>query len=412
MTRSRRSHATAPGSLEALREGNRNRIVTTLRAVGAVSRAELARRTGLSRSTVSIVVSELVREGLVREAGEAQTAGTGRPATPLFLDPAAGSVLAVDLAPGRLTLALFDLGHREIGQLERELDPDRLGLDGIVVTIRELFGKLLRGTRTPRASVIGAAMAIPAPIETATRRIGQESGIAAIVGASFERAAEEALKLPVHVENDANLSALAELYWGAAVGHRDAVFVELSSGVGAGLIIDGRLHRGARGTAGEIGHMPVASDGAICRCGNRGCLELVAGTGAITTLVADRFAATPIIGEVIAQAESGDPMCRRALRDVGARIGYVLGGLCNVLNPTAIVIGGDLAGAWSVMQPAMREAIDRSAIQPAIVDLHIAPSQLGPRGRLLGGLALVLHDSVRFPLVRPASSPPARSARR
>lgn len=387
--------------------------MTTLRSEGAISRAELARRTGLSRSTVSIVVSDLVREGLVREAGEAQTAGTGgRPATPLSLDPAAGSVLAIDLAPGNLTTALFDLGHRELAQVTRALETDVASHDTIVAAVMDLFKTVLKKSRVARSDVIGAAMAIPAPIEDATRRIGRESGIASIVGATLEGAVADALGLPVHVENDANLSALAELHWGAAVGHRDAVYVELSRGIGAGLIIDGRLHRGSRGTAGEIGHVPVAPDGAICRCGNRGCLELVAGTGAITALVADRFDETPTIQDVIATAEAGDPMCRRALRDVGSRLGYVLGDLCNVLNPTAIVIGGELAAAWSIMQPAVNEAIDRSAIHPAIVDLHLEPSQLGPRGRLLGGLALVLQDSTRFPLALPAGTTAAARARR
>jgi predicted NBD/HSP70 family sugar kinase len=189
--------------------------------------------------------------------------------------------------------------------------------------------------------------------------------------------------------------------------HRDAVYIELSRGIGAGLIIDGRLHRGSNGTAGEIGHVPVAADGAMCRCGNRGCLELVAGTDAITRLVADRFDVQPDIGQVIARAEAGDPICRRALRDTGSRIGVVLGKICNLLNPTVIVIGGELVDGWSVMEPAVREALDRSAIHPAIDHLTITPSTLGARGRLLGGLALVLEDPTRFPL---ATLPAGRRA--
>lgn len=360
----------------------------------------MARRTGLSRSTVSTVVADLVREGLVQEAGEARTPGAsgGRPATPLVLNPATGAVLAVDLAPDQLTVAAFDLGHQELGIAEHPFEARRESLDGCIAQIERSVTDLLDATMLSRAAVIGAAIAIPAPIEETTRRVGHESVIGGIVGTALEERVQERLGLPVRLENDANLSALGERTWGAATGHRDAVYVELSHGIGAGLIVDGRLHRGPMGTAGEIGHIPVAADGAMCRCGNRGCLELLAGTDAITQLVADRFDEQPDIQRVIARADAGDPMCRRALRDAGSRIGVVLGQICNLLNPTIIVIGGELAGGWSVLEPALREAIDRSTIQPAIRDLVLSPSTLGPRGRLLGGLALVLDDPVRFPL--------------
>ena len=365
-----------------------------------MSRAELARRTGLSRSTVSTVVADLVREGLVEEAGEPSTSGTsgGRPATPLFLNPETGAVLAVDLAPDHLAVAAFDLGHHELGMLERPFDARSAGLEETVTQIDRSVSEMLERANVARTTLIGAAIAIPAPIEEATRRVGQESVIGGIVGTALEEQIQVRLGLPVRLENDANLSALAELTWGAAVGHRDAVYVELSRGIGAGLIIDGHLHRGSNGTAGEIGHVPVAIDGAMCRCGNRGCLELVAGTDAITRLVADRFDVRPDIAQVIARAEAGDPMCRRALRDTASRIGVVLGTICNLINPTIIVIGGELASGWSVMEPGLREALDRSAIHPSIDDLTITPSALGPRGHLLGGLALVLNDPTRFPL--------------
>ena len=365
-----------------------------------MSRAELARSTGLSRSTVSTLVANLVREGLVEEAPEPRTSGTygGRPATPLFLNPATGAVLAVDLAPDELTVAAFDLGHQELGMLARPFDARNAGLEETVAQIDRSVSEMLERANLARTLLIGAAIAIPAPIEEATRRVGQESVIGGIVGTALEEQIQARLGLPVRLENDANLSALAEFTWGAAVGHRDAVYVELSRGIGAGLIIDGHLHRGSNGTAGEIGHAPVAVDGAMCRCGNRGCLELVAGTDAITRLVADRFDVQPGITQVIARAEAGDPMCRRALRDTASRIGVALGTICNLLNPTIIVIGGELASGWSVMEPALREALDRSAIHPAIDGLTITPSALGHRGRLLGGLALVLNDPTRFPL--------------
>lgn len=409
MPSSRPRRTTAPGSLEALRERNRNRLISTLRSHGEISRAELARRTGLSRSTVSTVIGDLVREGLVTEAVEARTSG-GRPATPLSLSPDHGAVLAVDLTQDRLAVAVFDLGQHELGTVEHPFDARGATLEEILTQIDRDVTRVADAAGLARTALIGAAIAIPAPIEETSRRVGEESGIAGIVGTELEDQAAGRLGLPVRLENDANLSALAELTWGAAIGHQDAVYVELSRGIGAGLIMGGRLHRGSSGTAGEIGHVPVASDGAMCRCGNRGCLELVGGTDAVAALVADRFDAVPDISQVIVRALDGDPMCRRALRDTGSRIGVVLGKICNLLNPTVIVIGGDLAAAWPVMEPALREALDRSAIHPAIDHLTITPSALGPRGRLLGGLALVLEDPVRFPLTAARSSLPGGGA--
>jgi len=314
MSSPRRTPQEAPGSLEALRERNRNRVVATLRSAGSISRADLARQTGLSRSTVSTVVADLVREGLVREAGETRTPGSagGRPATPLSLSPSGGAVLAVDLAPTRLAMALFDLGHQELATFDGPFDADAMGLDGTVDALAHGLDRLLAEAEVPRDRIIGAAMAIPAPIAEETRCVGQESVIRTIVGTTLEERASQRLGVAMRLENDANLSALAEMTWGAAEGHRDAVYVELSRGIGAGLIIDGRLHRGASGTAGEIGHVPVDLAGAMCRCGNRGCLELVAGADAIAALVADRFDTQPGIAQVIARAEAGEPMCRRA----------------------------------------------------------------------------------------------------
>ncbi len=400
MAHPRPGPTTSPGSLEALRERNRYRLISTLRSDGAISRAELARRTGLSRSTVSTVIADLLTEGLVHEVGEPRTSGAsgGRPATPVALNPATGAALVIDLAPDTLTVAAFDLGHAEIGIVTKPFDARTAVLAEAIAQIDRSVAELLDVSDLQRATLIGAAVAIPAPIEEITRRVGQESNIASIVGTTLEAQLTDLLDMPVRLENDANLSALGEVAQGAASGHRNAVYLELSHGIGAGLVIDGRLHRGSHGFAGEIGHVPVARDGPVCRCGNRGCLELLAGTDAITRLVADRFDSQPDIGQVIARADAGDPMCRRALRDAGSRIGVVVGQISNLLNPTVIVIGGDLADGWLLMEPALREAVDRSAIQPALADLMIVPSALGPRGRLVGGLAMVLDDPVRFPL--------------
>ena len=165
------------------------------------------------------------------------------------------------------------------------------------------------------------------------------------------------LAVPVHVENDANACAVAEAFWGAGTGAADVVYLKLSRGIGAGLILDDRLYGGALGTAGEIGHTTRTAEGELCRCGNRGCLETTAGIEAIA-----RRAGQPGIAEVIAGADAGDVASRRALRDAGSEIGQAAAMICNVLNPRRIVIGGELAAAWPHLEASFRAALDRAAI--------------------------------------------------
>ena len=376
-----------------------------LRAHGALSRADLGRLTGLSRSTISTVVGELIGEGIVREADPRRPSapGGGRPTTPVHLDGGLGGAISIVITESRLAVGAFDVSHNQLAVRDKDLQPE--SIDQIAGTVAEVVDDVLSAGGLPRERVIGAAMSVPAPIDDTTRNVGQ-GVIPAIVGGTLEAAVTGALGIPTRLENDANLKALAEHTWGVAKGHDDAIYMELSRGVGAGLIIDGQLHRGARGTAGEIGHVRVERDGILCRCGNRGCLETVAGTDAIVAMVADLFPTSPTIDQVLDLALAGDPRCHRAFRDTGRRIGSVLGGVCNVLNPTVAVIGGDLARAWEIMEPSIRERLDQTAIAPAIHDLLIAPSALRERGPLFGGIALILRDPRRFPLT--ASEPAAR----
>lgn len=398
MSASSRSGPRQPGSLESLRRRNRDAVVGLLRDQGALTRAEVARRSGLSRSTVSTVVADLIRDGVVGEDEPGSSTGSGRPGTPLLLKPGVGALLAVDLTTTGVSVDAYDLAQTRLGGTRLEIDARAATLDAIVDAVVHAVDVVIAETGIARAEVIGAVMAIPAPIEERSRFVGLQSGIAALVGPTLEHDVAERLGMPVMLENDANLSAIAEVSHGVATGHTDVIYLEVSEGIGAGIIVDGRLHRGARGLAGEIGHTPLVPDGPVCRCGNRGCLELIAGTAAITGAVGEQSAESVDIDQVIARAGAGDPMCRRVLRDAGARIGTVVGSICNLINPTVVIIGGALASAWVHIEPALRESLDRSAIQTAIEDLTIVPSSLsGPQGRLIGARTLLLRERERFP---------------
>jgi predicted NBD/HSP70 family sugar kinase len=201
------------------------------------------------------------------------------------------------------------------------------------------------------------------------------------------------LRLPVHVDNDANLGALAELHWGAGRGCSCLTYIKIATGIGAGLVVGRRLYRGAGGTAGEIGHTTIDEAGPICRCGSRGCLETFAGAPAIVELLRPALGADATVEAVVSHAVDGHMGAKRAIGDAGRHIGSALANLCNLFNPELIVVGGTLAAAGDVLLGPMREAVARRAIPSAAEDVEIVTAALGDRAEMLGAVALVLYET-------------------
>jgi predicted NBD/HSP70 family sugar kinase len=197
---------------------------------------------------------------------------------------------------------------------------------------------------------------------------------------------------PVHLDNDANLGALAEVTLGAGRSVRSAAYIQMSSGIGAGLIVDGRPYHGHRGTAGEIGHVLVDEHGLICRCGNRGCLETLASGPAMVSLLRPSHGELSV-ERMIEMARDGDPGGRRVIADAGRAVGQVVAGLCNLFNPEMVVVGGDLSAAGELLLDPLRASIDRYALPAATEKLEVVAGELGERANLLGALALAIAQS-------------------
>jgi predicted NBD/HSP70 family sugar kinase len=200
--------------------------------------------------------------------------------------------------------------------------------------------------------------------------------------------------MPVQVDNDANLGALAEWIWGAGRGCENLVYIKASTGIGAGFILDGRPYRGAGGTAGEIGHTIIDLGGPICRCGNRGCLETRVGIPALLELFKPTMGDLAI-GQLIALAKDGEVACRRVLGDAGRTIGEAAAQLCSLINPERIILGGDLAAAGEIILDPLRDAIALAAVPSAAQDVTVMAGTLEDRAELLGALALALRASGR-----------------
>jgi predicted NBD/HSP70 family sugar kinase len=385
------------GSLASLREGNRKRVIDALRERGVASRAEIARMTGLSRSTVSTIVADLLEAELAgeRDGHRAGEAHTGRPPVMVSLNRSAGLALGVDFGHRHLRVAVSDLSHTVLAETWCEMDVDQSAEQGLA-TAAEFVERVLEEADADRDRVIGVGMGLPAPINRATGSVQASSILPGWVGVDAAAEAAARLSLPVEVENDANLGALAELFWGAAKGRSDVAYIKVSSGIGAGLISNGRLQHGIGGTAGEIGHTVLADGGPVCRCGNRGCLETLASSRAIADLLSTSRREPVSTRRLLELCAEGDAAAQRLIGDAGRAIGVAVANLCNILNPECVIVGGDLSAAGEVLLGPLREVVQRNAIPSAVGDLEVVAGVLGERAELLGALALVLRESDRF----------------
>src|SRR3954447_5321911 len=271
------------GSLERLRETNRLRVVEALRLRGSASRSELVEITGLSRTTITSLLGDLQTRGLITaDSTEAEGARPrGRPPVLLRLAPSAGAALGVAFGHSHVHVAVADLSSTVLAERRQEFDVDASASAALDVAA-DLIDAVLAETGIGREQVIAAGMGIPGPIAVPGGRVGSSSILPGWEGLNPAEALAKRLG-GVHVEalNDANLGALAESSLGAGKGISDLVYVKISSGIGAGLVLGGRLHCGISGNAGEIGHVQIRDDGAACRCGNRGCVETVAAVPAV-----------------------------------------------------------------------------------------------------------------------------------
>jgi predicted NBD/HSP70 family sugar kinase len=386
----------SPGSLRSLRERNRLQVLEVVRGSGSVSRADIARRTGLARSTVSTLVNELLVAGLLVERGAPDDGSTtqGRPPVLLSFDPGAGAVIGMHFDHPVLRVAVADLGYTILAEATVPVDVDHDAQDSLDAAVA-LIDEVLVTSGVERERLLGAGAALAGPIDSATGTVGSSAILPGWVGLSLAQELEARLGLPVHVDNDANVGALAESVLGAGRGVSEMAYIMLGSGIGAGLIIGGQVYRGSGGTAGEIGHVLVDEHGPLCRCGNRGCLETYAGADALLDLLRRQHGDALTVDGLVQLARDGDAACQRVIADAARFVGVAAATLCNQLNPELIVIGGELAQTGELLLDPLRESIVRYAIPAAAEDVRVVTGELGERAELLGALVLVLGRSDR-----------------
>jgi predicted NBD/HSP70 family sugar kinase len=376
------------GSLERMRAGNRRAVIAVLKGEGATSRAQLARSTGLSRTTVSNLVRDLIEAGQVVETADRGTphkGGSGRPPVLVTLATPSGAVAGIDVGHRHVRVAVADRTGSVLAEETASLDVDGHGertLAQAAAMVDEVF------RRSGAELLHGVGMCVPAPIDRRSARIssGILPGWRDLVPTEV---LQHQLGVPVTADNDANLGALAELHHGAARGVTDLVYLKIASGLGAGIVLGGRLHRGTSGIAGEIGHVQIREDGRVCRCGNRGCLETEVALPQVLAVLQPAYD-EPLDAERVLELDTeGDAGVRRVLSDAGSRMGRALADLCNSLNPELVVIGGPLGAAPSLLQ-GVRAAVDRYAQPNTAAAVRVVPGQLGEHAEVRGAVALAI----------------------
>ncbi|TXS67864.1 ROK family transcriptional regulator [Streptomyces sp. sk2.1] len=384
-----------PGSQTSLHRANLERVVRAVRMAGSLTQAEIARSTGLSAATVSNIVRELKEGGTVEVT---PTSAGGRRARSVSLSGDAGIVIGVDFGHTHLRVAVGNLAHQVLAEEAEPLDVDASSAQGFG-RAEQLVKRLIETTGISQDKVIGVGLGVPGPIDVESGTLGSTSILPGWTGINPSKELASRLGVPVHVDNDANLGALGELVWGSGRGVKDLAYIKVASGVGAGLVIDGRIYRGPGGTAGEIGHITLDESGPVCRCGNRGCLETFAAARYVLPLLMPSHGPDLTMERVVQLARGGDPGCRRVIGDVGRHIGSGVANLCNLLNPSRVVLGGSLAEAGELVLAPIRDSVSRYAIPSAARQLSVLPGALGGRAEVLGALALVLSEMGDSPLL-------------
>jgi len=373
--------------------GSPGTLLDLIRTGDVVTRADLVEVTGLARSTVSQRVDVLISEGYIIEAGEARSTG-GRPPTTLAFNPRRAVVLAADIGATHSRFAVCDLNSEPIAETTVDLSVSD-GPDALLGVAETSFDSLLEESGHAEPAIAGIGIGVPGPVDFTAGRAVHPPIMFGWHDYPIRDRFSERYGVTTLVDNDVNVMALGE-YWSIGRSVDDLLFVKVGTGIGSGLILGGHLHRGARGAAGDIGHIQAGSTEVVCRCGNIGCLEASAGGGALADQLAAMGYDTANSRDVVGLVATGNADAVRLLRHAGRLIGEALSSVVNLLNPELVVIGGDLARPGQTLVAAIREVVYKRSLPLSTADLRIQESRLEDRAGVIGAAALVL-DHVLYP---------------
>jgi len=381
----------------SMRAHNRSVVLKLVYDEELISRAEIARRTGLSRSTVSGISAELFKAGLLREAGAGPSIG-GKPPRMLGFQEGRFGVIGVDVGASHVGLVLMDLRGKvlEFEQVDHPVRKDPQGTQTLIVSLIE---RTVRKKPRRMRAVIGIGVAMPCPIDPAHPNELSERVLPKWKGTALHDMLSELFRVPVRIDNDANLGALAEHWWGAGQESRSLAYVKLGTGIGCGFLFDGRIHRGARSLAGEFGHLIIDPKGRECDCGSRGCLVTFIGSKALVKRAAtikprSRQPRPRQLQSLLKSAQRDSPIAAAVMQEAGTFLSVGITNLINMLNPDTVILGGSLTvAARHLVQPA-QETLKNKGYWTSETQTRLVVSELGHRGIALGAATHVLVDAL------------------
>jgi len=392
---------------ESIRKVNTSIVLNVLRLYAPISRAELAAKTKLNRSTVSNIINALIDEGLVLEL-DTMESKIGRPGIALALKPEAGAVVGVEIGVGFVSVILTDFVASVLWREWAEFSLSKAQIE-IISEAEKLIDQAISVAKEKNLPLLGIGLGVPGMVNT------QQGELLFAPNLGWRNVPlrlmwNQRFHLPLFVENEANLAALGEYYFGVGREVDNLIYLSSGVGLGGGLIINGKLFKGGYGLAGEIGHIQRDPAGEMCGCGRRGCWETQVGPRAVLQRVKrsietdlDNTLAKYVNGDlnnltfnqVVDCALQGDQLCRSALEEVGKYLGTGIADLANIFNPEMVVIGGAFSYGREILLPVLEETLSTETLPAVKKDLRVIFSEHGADACVLGAIAVVLDDILR-----------------
>ena len=361
------------------------------------TRASIARQMGLSRSTVSEIVDRLLRTGLIAEIGSGISSGGRKPIILEFQDDAR-CILGVDLGATHVSVALTDLRGKVLVWKEQK-HPVRTDPEGTRALVLKLCDESVREWKKAKNRLIRIGVAVPSPVDPLNPKMLSEIVIPAWHGKSGLEELQNKFNVLVHVDNDANLGALAEQWWGAGLGIDNFIYIKIAHGIGAGYVLNGEIYRGAGGVAGELGHLPIDPNGEICVCGLKGCLTTFVSIPALTERAIKLSSQYPnsklnidILNFDLVEkaAMDKDELALKLVSEVAEYLGRALVGYFNLMNPNIAILGGGLSGLGELLLKPIRDKVKQNTlVSKAAVD--VKTGKLGRRAVAIGAATMALE---------------------
>lgn len=396
-------------SRQNVKNFNKHAIIDLIRFTpNGISRIELARELGLTRAAITATINDLQTVDLVREVKGKHP--NGRKPIVLEINPKRGYVVGVDIGATHITTLLANYSAQVIDEFEKGIDISS-GPEIVLDQVFEMIGVLSIRSGVVLEKIQAIGVGVPGPVVTGSGMVSDPPIMPGWNHFPIEQYLGAKLNHPVTVANDAEMGAVGEWAYGAGRGERNLAYVKVGRGIGAGLFLNGQIYHGSTGSAGEIGHITIDENGPMCSCGNRGCLEAMAGGNAVAVNAVSKLkqggrsslsSIKPIESitsrNVIDEAFRGDLLSQQIMIDAGYHLGTAIAGLVNMFNPSMVIIGGNMARIGDLMLEPIRKTVQERSLRLASSNLRIATALLGKRssgmGAIVEALNMVIHQQI------------------